>query len=123
MGTSSYNEALAQTMQNSKMLFIVACGNGGFAGKGYDTDLYPVYPASFPFDNVISVANLLFDGNLSRDSNWRRQRGYCSSWNLYRQHAADNDYGFMSGTSMAAPMVTGVAAMLYSTAPSFLFRM
>ena len=29
MGTSAYNEALAQTMQNSKMLFIVACGNGG----------------------------------------------------------------------------------------------
>ena len=58
MGTSAYNEALAQTMQNSKMLFIVACGNGGIAGKGYDTDIYPVYPASFPFDNVISVANL-----------------------------------------------------------------
>lgn len=27
---------------------------------------------------------------------------------------ADNSYGFMTGTSMAAPMVTGAAAFLYS---------
>ena len=118
MGTSSYNEALAQTMQNSKMLFIVACGNGGFAGKGYDTDLYPVYPASFPFDNVISVANLLFDGNLSRDSNYGAASVDIAAPGTYIVSTLPgNDYGFMSGTSMAAPMVTGVAAMLYSYRP------
>ena len=118
MGTSAYNEALAQTIQNSKMLFIVACGNGGFAGKGYDTDIYPVYPASFPFDNIISVANLLFDGNLSRDSNYGTASVDIAAPGTYIVSTLPgNDYGFMSGTSMAAPMVTGVAAMLYSYRP------
>ena len=87
MGTSSYNEALAQTMQNSKMLFIVACGNGGFAGKGYDTD-YGAASVDIAAPGTYIVSTL-----------------------------PDNDYGFMSGTSMAAPMVTGVAAMLYSYRP------
>ena len=118
MGTSAYNEALAQTMQNSKMLFIVACGNGGIAGKGYDTDIYPVYPASFPFDNVISVANLLFDGSLSRDSNYGAASVDIAAPGTYIVSTLPgNNYGFMSGTSMAAPMVTGVAAMLYSYRP------
>ena len=76
----------AQTIQNSKMLFIVACGNGGIAGKGYDTDIYPVYPASFPFDNVISVANLLFDGSLSRDSNY----GAASVEDVYKRQVQDS---------------------------------
>ena len=118
MGTSAYNEALAQTMQNSKMLFIVACGNGGIAGKGYDTDIYPVYPASFPFDNVISVANLLFDGSLSRDSNYGAASVDIAAPGTYIVSTLPgNNYGFMSGTSMAAPMVTGVAVMLYSYRP------
>ena len=47
MGTSSYNEALAQTMQNSKMLFIVACGNGGFAGKDMTPISIPFIPHRF----------------------------------------------------------------------------
>lgn len=118
MGTSSYNEALAQTMQNSKMLFVVACGNGGIAGLGYDTDAYPVYPASFPYDNVISVSNLLFDGNLSRDSNYGAASVDLAAPGTYiLSTLPGNEYGFMSGTSMAAPMVTGVAAMLYSYRP------
>lgn len=118
MGTSSYNEALAQIMQNSKMLFVVACGNGGIAGLGYDTDAYPVYPASFPYDNVISVSNLLFDGNLSRDSNYGAASVDLAAPGTYiLSTLPGNEYGFMSGTSMAAPMVTGVAAMLYSYRP------
>lgn len=115
MGTSSYNEELAQIIQNSGMLFVVSCGNGGISGLGYDTDIYPVYPASFPFDNVISVANLLFDGSLSKDSNYGAASVDIAAPGSYiLSTVPGNAYGFMSGTSMAAPMVTGVAAMLYS---------
>lgn len=100
------------------MLFVVACGNGDLTGLGYDIDRYPIYPASFPYDNVISVANLLFDGNLSRDSNYGAVNVDIAAPGSYiLSTLPGNNYGFMSGTSMAAPMVTGVAAMLYSYRP------
>ncbi|WP_077609811.1 S8 family peptidase [Clostridium sp. Marseille-P2415] len=115
MGTSSYSEELAQAIRNSGMLFVVSCGNGGVSGLGYDTDTYPVYPSSLPYDNVISVANLLFDGSLSKDSNYGATSVDIAAPGSYiLSTVPGNAYGFMSGTSMAAPMVTGVAAMLYS---------
>ena len=118
MGTMAYNEELARTIQESNMLFVVACGNGDLTGMGYDIDRYPIYPASFPYDNVISVANLLFDGNLSRDSNYGAVSVDIAAPGSYiLSTLPGNNYGFMSGTSMAAPMVTGVAAMLYSYRP------
>lgn len=115
MGTTGYSEELAQTIKNSHMLFVVSCGNGGVSGLGYNTDLYPVYPASLPYDNIISVANILFDGTLSKDSNYGAASVDIAAPGTYiLSTIPDNSYGYMSGTSMAAPMVTGVAAMLYS---------
>ena len=115
MGTSSYSEELAQTIKNSHMLFVVSSGNGGISGFGYDTDINPVYPASLPFDNVISVANILFDGTLSKESNFGATSVDIAAPGTYiLSTIPNNKYGFMSGTSMSAPMVTGVAAMVYS---------
>lgn len=115
MGTSAYSEELAQTIKNSHMLFVVSSGNGGISGLGYDTDANPVYPASLPYDNVIAVANILFDGTLSKDSNFGAASVDIAAPGTYiLSTIPNNKYGFMSGTSMAAPMVTGVAAMVYS---------
>ena len=69
-GTNKYSEELYQTMKNSGMLFIVAAGNGDSSGRGYNIDSLPVYPASFDLDNVISVANLRFDGQIDPSSNF-----------------------------------------------------
>lgn len=115
MGTTSYSPQLAETIKNSPMLFVVSAGNGGISGLGYDTDINPVYPASLPYDNVISVANILFDGSLSKDSNFGvKSVDIAAPGSYILSTIPNNGYGFMSGTSMAAPMVTGVAAMLYS---------
>lgn len=115
LGTTNYDEKLAAAIQNSSMLFVVAAGNGNMYGIGYDADIKPVYPAALPFDNVISVANQLFDGSLSRSSNFGAVSVDIAAPGSYiLSTVPENSYGFMSGTSMAAPMVTGVAAMLYS---------
>ncbi len=117
-GTDIYDARLEAAIANSSMLFIIAAGNGDSAGKGYSTDESPIYPASFTSGNIISVANLLFDGSLSESSNYGVTSVDIAAPGSYvLSTVPGNQYGFMTGTSMAAPMVTGVAAMLYSYRP------
>jgi subtilisin family serine protease len=108
---------LEQVMRDSKMLFIVSAGNGDASGKGVNMDEAEnaTYPASYDLDNVISVANLMFDGNLDTSSNYGLKTvDIAAPGTFIVSTTPENGYGFMSGTSMAAPMVTGVAAMVYS---------
>ena len=108
----------SRSRQNSKMLFVVAAGNGDENEKGYSIDQNPVYPASLPFDNVITVANLMFDGKLDRSSNYGPVNVDLAAPGCFiLSTIPDRSYAFMTGTSMAAPMVTGAAAMVYSARP------
>lgn len=117
-GTTKYSEDLYQTIANSNMLFVIAAGNGDQAGIGYSIDESPIYPAAFDCGNIISAANLMFDGNLSESSNFGSIGVDIAAPGSYvLSTVPGGQYGFMSGTSMAAPMVTGVAAMLYSYRP------
>lgn len=114
LGTTSYDQALYNAIANSNMLFVVAAGNGDSKG-GTNIDSVPTYPAAFDLDNIISVANVSCDGNLSSSSNYGENSVDIAAPGSYiLSLTADNGYAYMSGTSMAAPMVTGVAALVYT---------
>lgn len=114
-GTTHNFPNLEKAMKESKMLFIIAAGNGDSDGKGLDIDTAPDYPSSYNLPNTISVANLMFDGNLAESSNYGVKTVDVAAPGTYIVSTiANHGYGFMTGTSMSAPMVTGVAAMVYS---------
>lgn len=116
-GTEKFPE-LEKAMAASSMLFVVAAGNGDENGIGYDTDQKPVYPASFDADNILSVANLDFTGALDKSSNYGVKSVDIAAPGTYiLSTAPGNTFRFLTGTSMAAPMVTGVCAMVYSYRP------
>ncbi|MDO4266120.1 MAG: S8 family peptidase [Eubacteriales bacterium] len=120
IGSTRYMPALEQQIANSPMLFVVAAGNGDARGIGYDTDTNPVYPASYASENVISVANLMFDGTLDGSSNYGAESVDLAAPGSYvLSTSPGGGYEFLTGTSMAAPMVTGVCAMIYSYRTDF----
>ena len=117
-GTYTYDEELAAIIRDSSMLFVISSGNGDIFGTGYDIDQSPVYPAALPYDNIISVSNLLFDGSLDESSNFGAVGVDIAAPGAYiLSTTSNNGYSFLSGTSMSAPMVTGVAALVYSCRP------
>lgn len=114
-GTTQYYPGLEAAMRDSNMLFVISAGNGDLNGIGIDIDQIPDYPSSYRLPNAISVANLMFDGNLDKSSNYGSGTVDIAAPGTYILSTVNgNGYGFMSGTSMSAPMVTGVAAMVYS---------
>ncbi|MGE4213305.1 MAG: S8 family peptidase [Anaerotignaceae bacterium] len=116
LGSTTNDKALYQTIASSSMLFVVAAGNGDEqTGYGVDADTTPSYPAAYALDNIISVANLQSDGTLNYSSNYGETSVDLAAPGTYiLSTTADNTYSFMTGTSMAAPMVTAAAAIVYS---------
>ena len=103
------------------LLFVAAAGN-----NGTDNDSTPFYPATYDCANIVSVASTTSSGAISSFSN----RGIASVdiaapgssiTSTYPQAKAASGYLTQSGTSMAAPMVTAVAALLHENRPEWGF--
>jgi len=97
------------------VLFIAAAGN-----DSTDNDEAPQYPASYELTNVISVAATDWADELADFSNFGESSvDLGAPGDFILSTYPGSDYVFISGTSMAAPQVTGAAALFKSQQPGF----
>jgi subtilisin family serine protease len=116
-GSTRRSKALEATIRaagEAGILFVAAAGN-----DGSDNDRRPHYPSNYDLPNVISVAALDRNDSLASFSNYGVKtvhiaapgKDILSTW-------IGNDYREASGTSMATPFVSGVAALIIANEPN-----
>ncbi len=112
-----------QIAKDAGILFVTAAGN---KSQNIDADNSLAClqcPASYDLDNIISVASTNENDGLSPRSNFGPISVDIAApgTNIYST-IPQEEYAEKSGTSMAAPYVTGVASLLWSINPNFTYR-
>ncbi|MGC9452247.1 MAG: S8 family serine peptidase [Oceanipulchritudo sp.] len=117
-GGSSFSQSLFDIIaaaNDAGMLVVAAAGN-----DEANTDSFNQYPANYFLPNILSVAAINRKDELAVFSNYGTGSVEIAAPGqaIYSLGIdADDDYKIYSGTSMATPMVVGVAAMVASAFP------
>jgi subtilisin family serine protease len=115
-GGGDESKALLEAIERANkkgILFIAAAGN-----DMADNDAKPFYPASYPVENVISVTAVDNQGRLAPFANYGKKSVHVGAPGVNIASTIIKDYVVASGTSMAAPFVSGVAALLLAHEPN-----
>jgi subtilisin family serine protease len=116
-GSTQRSKALEDTIRaagEAGILFVAAAGN-----DGSNNDSRPHYPSNYKLPNVISVAALDRNDKLASFSNYGAEtvhvaapgKDILSTW-------LGEGYREASGTSMATPYVSGIAALVVAAEPA-----
>ncbi len=116
-----YEALMARAIANARTaghIFVAAAGN-----ESANNNITTTYPANYNYDNVVSVAAVDHNDNLAYFSNYGSTSVDIAApgVNIYST-LPNNRYGTYSGTSMAAPHVTGALSLLWDSEPNLTYR-
>ncbi len=112
-GGGSFSSALASAIaaaSNAGILFVASAGN-----SAANNDTNGTYPANYDYPNVVSVASITSSNTLSSFSNYGATTVDIAApgSSIYSTYP-NSRYSSLSGTSMAAPQVSGLALLAQS---------
>jgi subtilisin family serine protease len=112
-GGSGFSGALLTEINNANtadVLFVVAAGNNASSD-----DTSPTYPASYTAANLVTVAATTNTDALASFSNYGKNTVHLGAPGLsILSTLPGGAYGYLSGTSMATPHVSGAAMLILS---------
>jgi subtilisin family serine protease len=115
-GESHFSMPIYDAINFARMqghVLVAAAGNAAVS-----TDTTPLYPASFDLPNIIAVAALSGDV-LAGFSSYGATTVDLAAPGEYIFSTIPGGYGYWSGTSMATPLVAGVAALILGRHPTW----
>lgn len=115
-GGGGYSQALKEMIEYSSQkgtIFIAAAGN-----NSANNDSTEAYPANYDVPNVVSVAAVGSNGSLASFSSYGKKKVHLAAPGVNVLSTVPNEkYAQFSGTSMATPHVSGVAALVWANEP------
>jgi serine protease len=117
-GPSALLREAVQNARDEGHIFVASAGN-----EATNLDRRPDYPAALDLNNVVSVAATDRSDRLAAFSDHGSETVHLGAPGVQvLSTLPGNAYGTMSGTSMAAPFVTGVLSLVWERNPTWTYQ-